>query len=44
MVLAGSAAVEERVSRGRARARGFTWPAVAERMMSVYRSVLVDRR
>jgi glycosyltransferase involved in cell wall biosynthesis len=44
MVLAGGAAVEERVSRGRARARGFTWPAVAERMMSVYRSVLVDRR
>jgi alpha-1,3-rhamnosyl/mannosyltransferase len=39
-VLAGGAAVEERAARGRARARGFTWPAVAERMMSVYRSVL----
>jgi glycosyltransferase involved in cell wall biosynthesis len=43
-VLAGSATVEERTARGRARASGFTWPAVAERMMSVYRSVLVDRR
>jgi glycosyltransferase involved in cell wall biosynthesis len=38
-VLAGGAAVDERVARGRARARGFTWPAVAERMMAVYHSV-----
>jgi len=40
--LAGGAANAERVERGRKRARAFTWPAVAERMMSVYRE-LVDR-
>ena len=38
--LAGGRAVEERVARGRERAHAFTWPAVAERMMSVYRGVL----
>jgi glycosyltransferase involved in cell wall biosynthesis len=42
-VLAGGAAVDERVARGRARARDFTWQAVAERMMSVYESVVRSR-
>lgn len=40
VVLAGGAAVDERVARGRTRAGGFTWPSVAERMMAVYRSVV----
>lgn len=38
-VLAGGAAVDERVARGRARARRFTWPVVAQRMMEVYNGV-----
>jgi glycosyltransferase involved in cell wall biosynthesis len=39
-ILAGGQAVEQRVARGRARAATFAWPAVAEKMMSVYRSLL----
>ncbi|MDQ6779946.1 MAG: glycosyltransferase family 4 protein, partial [Candidatus Eremiobacteraeota bacterium] len=35
----GGTAVESRVSTGRTWARGFGWPAVAERMMRLYRSV-----
>jgi glycosyltransferase involved in cell wall biosynthesis len=38
-VLMAGPAVDEPVARGRARARDFTWAAVAGRMMSVYRSV-----
>lgn len=40
VVLTGGAAVEERIARGRTHAAEFTWPAVAERMMPVYRSIL----
>jgi glycosyltransferase involved in cell wall biosynthesis len=36
-VLAGGTAVDEKVRRGRARARTFTWDAVAARALSVYR-------
>ena len=39
VVLAGGATVDERVARGRARARDFTWAAVAERMRTVYAAV-----
>ncbi len=39
-IVAGGPAVDERVARGRARAATFTWSAVAETMMSVYRSLL----
>jgi len=38
--LAGGPVVDDRITRGRERAREFTWSAVADRMMSVYRSLL----
>ena len=38
-VLRGGAAVEERTSSARTRARSFTWDAVAERMSRVYHSL-----
>jgi glycosyltransferase involved in cell wall biosynthesis len=39
-VVRGGAEVEARVAAARARARGFTWDAVAGRMSQVYRSLL----
>lgn len=38
-VLAGGPNVDQRVERGRIRARQFTWAAVAEKMVAVYRRV-----
>ncbi|HME82419.1 MAG TPA: glycosyltransferase family 1 protein [Candidatus Eremiobacteraceae bacterium] len=35
-VLSGGSALDERVARGRDRARTFSWPAVAQTMVSVY--------
>lgn len=43
-VLSGGAAIEERIARGRTRARDFTWAAVADRMRAVYGAVAAAPR